>query len=155
MSSQNFTVFLSSLDSSFLFPDNFAGDFTIKLPEFILRGGTWIVTLVDFHSTGTLKKRIDSSNAEIGDNEVTDFVLLCTDIVQDSIVRSRQLPILRRLTYKKDQLVTFSQWLYTNLKNKNFDTIIIYLLTDTNPPKPYIFKSETEIRCTLYFKRIL
>ena len=153
MSSPNFVLFLSSLDSTLLFPNNFAGDFTIKLLESILRGGTWIVTLVDFHSTGTLKTNIDSSDkTEV--RKVTDFLLLCTDIVQDSIIRSRQLPILRRLTYKKDQLVTFSRWLYTNLKKKNFDTIRIYFLTDTNPPRPYVFESETEIRCTLHFKRI-
>jgi hypothetical protein len=63
-------------------------------------------------------------------------------------------------------LKEFAHWVYTTVKRKAFDTITIYILTDTEYPRianleqvevntGEIENQEiSEIRCTLHFKRI-
>jgi hypothetical protein len=156
MEASNFTLYLSSKDSISLFPENKPTNFTVKLPETIINTGIWVCALVDITT--------DNPSAD-------DFFLVCTDIVQETIVRTSQYPILRRVFGDLFQLKEFDHWIYTTVKRKGFNTINIYILTDTEYPRvanleqilinPDLANVEeiehreiSEIRCTLHFKRI-
>ena len=128
-------LFLSSNDSLDCFPDNTPAKFTVKLPETMyLNQGAWVCTLIDLKcQTLTL----------------TDLYVFC-DVVKDSYVRNRKLPILQQVPKRTGGHIReyFGSSVVLGLTRHVFNSVTMYIKdADMNTPS---FTKEP-VTCTLCF----
>ncbi len=102
-------IYLNSKPSA-EFPENKATDFTVQLPR----------TITGVQECGVIEVRLPSTPGKP--------LFVCTDVCEDSIVNSKSLQVLRRVSLKTvvPSLVT-----YVPLRLREFDRIRIYIIQDS------------------------
>ena len=126
-------MFISSCDSLQFFPDNKPNDFTIRLPDELHLEGEWTCTLRNLKCVTTLD---------------TDLYVFC-DVVEESYVRNRKLPILQYIPGEQGKMVgNFESDLCAKLSRKDITTIRIYIRDFHLREAPLAGERTT---CTLHF----
>jgi len=137
---EEFYIHLSSEDSKDLYPHNTPADFRVQLPERIQLLGRWKCALAEIKFVSpTQRSTLDTS------------LLLNSNLCDSSIVGNTKAPILRRMpltrgTYNK----TYDFLHYYPIKTFNFDTIHLYINTDTGERASFI---RGPLKATLHFRR--
>lgn len=121
--------FISSDDSKDLYPGNTGNNFVIELPSVVkLEGDNWYCALT-----------------EIKFEDLSEPLLVCSDICEESYVRGRKLPILR-VVYESSR---FDAPYYHRVNRKDLQRIHIRVL-DSNL-KPVL--ALQELHCTLHLTK--
>ena len=105
-----FHVFLSSEDSTGIFPENSPSDFTVLLPERIrLAEGKWLCGLLSVHIPTRSEK---------------NPLFICSDICSESVTGEYKLPVLARIfgTSTKPNNI-----LFIPVKKRELSSIRIYI----------------------------
>ncbi len=105
-------IYLSSKVTA-SYPENTASDFTVQLPQ----------ALCDIKESGTIEVRLHASPK--------NPLFVCADFCAESIVNSKTLPVLRRVSQK-----TFlpSCITYIPLRVRDFHTVRIYICKESGEP---------------------
>lgn len=127
---ESFVVYVSSEQSSALYPRNVPGDFTVHLNRPYHLKGEWECALIQLSFEG----------------QSGPGYYLCCDLVAESFVGRDMLPVLRRV---RDKTWQFRTAIYVPLKTHDFESVRIFLRTwnnrDTRLVRP--------IYVTLHFRR--
>ena len=106
---KEFYIYLSSRDSMNIFPKNTASDFSLVLPDRLqLKREEWSCGLIDL----------------VLPHAPDEPVYLCSNICQETIVGSRQRPVLRRII---DIYSEPSHVIYVPLKTIELSVLRLYL----------------------------
>ena len=81
-------LFLSSSDSSELFPSNSPSDFTVQLAGTLDLQGTWYASLKEVRITNKVEEEEEEAPREL---------LICSDLSEDVFYGGTKLGILRRI----------------------------------------------------------
>ena len=133
-------LFLSSNDSLEYYPDNKPACFSVKLPETMYLnggGGMWMCALRDFQCRTSV---------------VADLYLFC-DMVEDSYVRNRKLPILQHIPrdFTTRQIVqTYDSSIHFPVTRQEINIITIHIKDEHLEFAPLVDQPST---CTLHFFR--
>ena len=139
----SFYLFLNCNDSEKVHKNNSAHDFIVDLPRTYKLTGEWECGLKEL--TAVLKFTPQSN-----------CLYLCSDILSDSYVRNRTLPVLRNLEigtrYNKLRLFTFENPIYISVKSEKLEDVRLYLRD--SELQPVTFESN-ELNCVLHFRKKL
>ena len=131
-----FYLFASSKDSLTFHPNNSSTSFTIQLPEELQLSGIWTCSLSSL-------KCVSKSNADL---------YVFSDILEESIVNSRKLPIMQYVSGKRGKIVRgFDGSIAPRVVRHRIGTIHIYI-TDAHLNKAPLTGEITT--CTLRFVKI-
>ena len=132
---KNYTFFVSSSDSVRDYPDNKPVDFTIKLPGRLRFDDNWICTLKDI----------------VFGNLVSEDLIVCCSLCNDSIFRDTELPILRLLISDGEKRIfEFSHDLPIEVKREETARLRIFIRTLDRAPPTFLTKP---VRCTVSAKQ--
>ena len=138
-------VFLSSSDSSELFPSNNPSDFTVQLAGTLDLKGTWYA--------GLKEVRITNKVQEEEEEEAPRELLICSDLCEDVFYGGTKLGILRRIhrSVKPPVLVKiFHESFYFKVAQSQLNKIRILIRGESN--QPVNIRGRTS--CTLHLKRV-
>ena len=127
---------VSSSDSSEYYPENVPTDFRIRLPEILHLKGTWTCSLRDI-------KCVTTSDVDL---------YVYSDIVEDSYVHNKKLPLLQYVTGEEGQVTRhFSGPITSRLARPDVGTIHIYIKDSQMKKAPL---TEEHTTCTLRFEQL-
>ena len=137
----NTYVYLSSNDSSKLYPHNTPTNFTVALPQTLQLKGKWSANLLDI-----------CANAPA--NTPTINLYAACSIVTTSFAKEQSLRILRQITLKKGKRgrQVFSSPQYVTVDNTSDISVINITILDTGTLLPATLSPEA-VSCTLHIKR--
>jgi len=128
-------IYTSSRYCKDLFPQNFAGEINLQLGQPIHLEGKWSCGLVEF----------------VLNNAPQEPVYVCCDLVHESTTGDFAIPILRQVSHKTSE---FERVLYVPLKERDFQTVRVYVRTRENRPLPQAPNiNQGNSSATLHFKR--
>ena len=132
-------VYLSCNDSKKYFPDNQANLFTSVLAEPLHFEGLWEVALCQITYPQTVSK--------------ARYVTVLTDIIEDSIIGERKLPILRRFNISgKNKSVTFDSLHYKPVKINPIRQLTVFTTSKDDELHPF---TQGDCKVTLHFRKCL
>ncbi|CAH1774166.1 unnamed protein product [Owenia fusiformis] len=130
--------YLSSTDSTNIYPNNTASEFTVKLPRYFYLKGKWKIGLVDIQLPP-----LDSNDALL-------YLDVFCDLCIESVVDGNVQPILRRIP-KDYSWLSFNQVLYKDVGNWEFDRIHVYIRGNGNTLVSF---KDKPLTCTLHLKQV-
>ena len=137
----DFYTFLSSKDSLDLRKNNTPSDFWIQFHKTYTLDGHWVCALKQISLTCNFTPR-------------TRRLYFCCDIVGESYVRNRTIPVLRNIEietrYKKLKSETFEEAIYLPVNVSNLNAIRLYLLDEDLQPINF---DSNDLHCVLHFKQ--
>lgn len=137
----DFYVYLSSQDSFDLRKSNSPSDFWIQFNKTYTLDGHWVCALKQISLTCNFTPRAKR-------------LYLCCDIVEESYVRNRTVPVLRNIEienrYKKLKTDTFPDAIYLPINVTNLTNIRLYLLDEDLQPITF---DSNDLHCVLHFKQ--
>ena len=129
-------LYLSSVDSLQHFPNNSLSDFTIHLPTEYRFDGTWTCALRAIKCETTISK---------------DLYVFC-DIVEDSYVRDRKMPILQYIPGEKGIISKdYDSSVCPALTRTSLNTLRVYI-RDYKMNEPALIGESTT--CTLHLQKV-
>ena len=134
MTEGDFYIFLSSKDSLRFHPDNKGYNFTVELPERVELRGNWKVALCDIFFN----------------EKISDTLMVCSDICDDSFARDSLEPILRMVMPNNKRSQIFSDTFYLGVRQSNLGRIKIYI-KDSSFNNAVALKGEVQL--TLHLKK--
>ena len=127
-------MFLSSTDSSAIFPYNSGYEFQVELPSTLHLEGVWTCALREITFTDPL----------------SDDVIVFCDLLQSSFIRNAQLPVLRILPVTGEKHYIFTDPIQMQLSRDEIKRIRIFIRTTEMSIPSFI---QNPVRCTLQLKR--
>lgn len=147
---ESFYLFVSSADSKDIYVDNCFGDFTVELPKLIDLPPSWDgcyewnVALIDVTT--------NTANGNVASSLLPTVLVLC-DVVKESHLMGKQIPLLRILPGESVTTASVSIPQYMKLHQHTFNRLRIRLVNTNLEP---IGKDSNRIlACTLHFQRIV
>ena len=132
---RSFYIYTSSYDCKSLFPQNYNGEQNIQLAEEVQLEGKWSCGLVEFQLSAT----------------PSEPVFVCCNLVKESTTGTFNIPVLRQIVQKTTQL---AQVAYVPLKQKDFQTVQVFVRTLRNQPLPRAPGiNQGDSYCTLHFRK--
>ena len=138
-------MYLSSRDSLILYSNNQFDDFIVELPEMyrFREGEKWSVALTDISISSESMTSLPES------------IIVMSDIISDSLIQERYLPVLRPIpAHSKELITSLFHPHYILLTNLRISRIRIYCLSEKLTPliNSSLWDRDAITRCTLHFK---
>ena len=137
----DFYVYLSSKDSLDLRKNNNPSDFWIQFNKTYTLDGHWVCALKQVTLTCNFTSRAKR-------------LYLCCDIVKESYVRNRTVPVLRNIEienrYKKIKTDTFEDDIYLPVNVSHLSSIRLFILDEELQPVTF---DTNDLHCVLHFKQ--